>query len=86
MAKAKEPASYEREMVDFYAFKDNNKYKDDIVVGVNGRIFRIQRGKHVQIPRYLAMVLEQSMAQDAATADFIGAQSEAYNAISRIMG
>lgn len=57
------------ERVPFIAFKDNDKYKDDIVVGVNGKTFIIQRGKQVMIPRYVKLHLDSSMAQEAYAAD-----------------
>lgn len=68
-----EPAirDYLNERVPFYAFKDDNKYKDDIVVGINGKNFIIQRGKHVMIPRYVKMLIDNSLAQEAIAADVI---------------
>lgn len=67
-----------KETVPFYAFKDNDKYKDDITVGVNGRMFRIKRGEQVMVPRYVYNVLMRSLNQDAKTADLMDAQSNAY--------
>ena len=49
----KEQEAYVNERVPFFAFSDNDKYKDDIVVGINGYNYVIQRGKHVQIPRFV---------------------------------
>lgn len=76
---------YLKEPVPFYAFKDDDKYKDDITVGVNGRIFRIKRGVQVMVPRYVYNVLMRSMEQDAKTADLINSQAEAYAAEVRSM-
>ena len=75
--------AYLKERVPFYAFKDNGKYKDDIVVGVNGRLFRIKRGETVMIPRYVYNVLMNSMQQDAKTADYISEQEDSYRRQSR---
>lgn len=72
--------------VEFLAFKDNDKYKDDITVCVNGRVFKIQRGKRVLIPRYVAAVLENSQDQDTRTANLIESEVEAYNVASKTMG
>lgn len=47
-----------KERVNYQAFKDDGKYKDDIVVIVNGENFIIQRGAIVQLPKYVIMVLE----------------------------
>lgn len=60
------------ELVPFYAFKDGGKYREDIVVNVNGgKTWQIQRGKQVMIPRYVYEVIKDSMEQDAATAEMI---------------
>lgn len=58
------------ERVPFRAFKDNGKYKDDISVQVNGKIFLIRRGATVMIPRYILLALEQSERQLAEAATY----------------
>lgn len=68
-------------MVPFWAFKDDDRYKDDIVVGWNGRMYRIQRGKHVRIPREVYNILRRSMAQDAATAEMLDQKGREYDAV-----
>lgn len=75
---AADPTAELKELVPFYAFKDGEKYKDDITVGVNGKITRIKRGEQVMIPRYVYNVLMRSMNQDARTADMMDAQSNAF--------
>lgn len=67
--------------VNFWAFKDDDKYKDDIVVGVNGKIWRIQRGKYVRIPREVYNVIRRSQAQDATTAEMLEEKSREYEAV-----
>lgn len=52
---------YMNEKVPFYAIYDGDRYKDDITVTVNGKTWQIQRGKHVQIPRF---VFEAIMASE----------------------
>ena len=52
------PNDYMKERVPYMAFKDDGKYKDDIVVIVNGSNFIIKRGELVNIPRYVLTVLE----------------------------
>jgi hypothetical protein len=47
-----------KQKVKYMAFKDDGKYKDDIVVIVNGHNFIIKRGVIVEIPRYVVAVLE----------------------------
>lgn len=68
-------------MVNYMAFKDNDKYKDDIVVGVNGKMYTIQRGKPVDIPREVFNVIRRSMAQDAATAEYMERKAQEYETI-----
>ena len=68
------------DLVPIRLFKDNDKYKYDVVVAVNVRSFQIKRGETVQVPAYVAEVLEQSMAQDNATANLIARESSAYAA------
>ena len=70
-------------MVSFFAFKDDGKYKDDIVVGLNGKIYRIQRGKYVRIPKDVYDIIRQSMAQDAATAEYLESKSREYEVVKQ---
>lgn len=79
----KSEKEYWNERVPFKAFKDNGKYKDDLVVGINGKLWRIQRGVEIMIPRNVREVIYQSMDQDAATANLIERESNAYNDASR---
>ena len=72
MNKTKEP------MVMISTFKDADKYRDDLIVGVNGKNYVIQRGKTVAVPRHVAAVLENSMAQDLRVADLIMAAERDY--------
>lgn len=67
-------------MVKIRLFKDNDKYKDDVFVAVNGKSFQIKRGEEVEVPDYVWEVLERQMAQDQATANLISRQSDEYAA------
>lgn len=51
------------ESVPFYAFKDNDKYKDDIVVGINGKNWQIKRGIQMLIPRFVYNAIMDSERQ-----------------------
>jgi cell division septum initiation protein DivIVA len=78
---AKEKAEFERymnELVPVYLFKDNNKYRDDVSVIVNGESILIQRGKHVSIKRKFAEALDNSQMQDAFAADHMTALEQQY--------
>jgi len=59
---------YMNERVPFMAFKDNDKYKDDLIVIVNGKTWQIQRGVTVMIPRFVYLAIEQAERQRAAAA------------------
>ena len=53
----------EKEMVEIELFKDNDKYKNDVFVQVNGKSMQIKRGVRVRIPKAFAEVLENAEAQ-----------------------
>ena len=59
------------EKVTVKLFKDSGKYANDEVVGVNGKLWAIKRGVEVEIPRFVAMVLERSLEQSEQTANLI---------------
>lgn len=59
------------ELIPVYVFKDKDKYKDDLIVSVNGKAWQIQRGVEVMVPRYVAEVIRNSQTQDAATEETI---------------
>ena len=71
---------YMAEKVPIELFKDNGKYKGDVLVCVNGERFLIKRGVRVEVPRYVALVLEESANQDTATANLIESESSRYEA------
>lgn len=52
------------EIVTIQLFKDNDRYKDDLFVCVNGQSYLIQRGVPVEVPGYVAEVIERSQKQD----------------------
>lgn len=59
---------YYNELVEVRLFKDNDKYKDDVFVAVNGVGMMVPRGKDVKIPRKYAIALKNSEAQDSFAA------------------
>jgi hypothetical protein len=59
-------------MVKIRLFKDNRSYNDDVVVGVNGRMFQIQRGVDVEVPECVAEVLRNSEKQDQHAITLMG--------------
>lgn len=66
----KKDSKYYNELVTVKLFKDNDKYKDDVFVAVNGKGMIVPRGKEVQIPRKYAIALKNSEAQDSFAAQF----------------
>ena len=45
-------------------FKDNQRYKTPVFVGVNGETYLIQRGVDVEVPKAVAEVLRHSEEMD----------------------
>lgn len=79
-------AEWYEEKIPVKLFKDNGKYKDDVFVAVNGKGWQIQRGVTVMIPRYVAQVLEQSMAQDQEAAELMEQEAGRFEAETRARG
>lgn len=71
-----EHLAYMDELVEVQLFKDNNKYKDDVFVSVNGENVVIKRGEKVKIKRKFAEVLENQNRQDYAAAKLIEKASQ----------
>lgn len=69
--KEKEVNDWLSQKVTVRLMKDSGLYKHDVFVAVNGKGWLIKRGVPVQIPRYVALALEQSMTQDEKTAMLI---------------
>ena len=74
----KKTAQETEERVTIELFKDNDKYRDDLVVGVNGKYYQIQRGIPVSVPKSVAEVIANSKAQDSAAADYSKAKEQEY--------
>ena len=58
------------ERVKIKLFKDGEKYKDDLLVSINGKAIKIQRGVEVEIPKAYATVIEQSQIQSIRAAEY----------------
>ena len=74
------------EYVEIKLFKDNDKYKDDVYVAINGKNCVVRRGEWTRIRRKFAMLLDQSEIQDLRTAQMIEGESEKFRKASRAMG
>lgn len=74
------------EYVEIRLFKDNDRYKDDVYVSINGHNCVIKRGIWTRIRRKYALLLEQSEIQDLRTAERIAQESKQFAAESRLRG
>ena len=68
---AADAEAYLNEYVAVKLFRDNDRYKDDMYVAVNGHNCLIKRGEWVKIKRKFALVLDQSEIQDMQTAEYL---------------
>lgn len=57
------------EKVKIKLFRDNGRYAKPVFVAVNGHKFIVPRGVEVEVPAYIAKVLDESFRQDMETAD-----------------
>lgn len=73
-----ERKAYWNEPVEVKLFKDNNKYKDDVYVSVNGENCVIKRGQRIQVKRKFADVLDKSDMQDYETSMLIEKKSQEF--------
>ena len=48
-------------------FRDDDRYKAPLFVGVNGRSYLIERGKEVELPKSVYEVIMNSMDQTRVT-------------------
>lgn len=66
------------EKVPVTLFKDNGKYKDDLVVQLAGVAYQIKRGVTVMVPRAVYDIIRRSQLQDQRTANMLDALQEEY--------
>ena len=81
-AKAQEYEDYLNEYISVKLFKDNDKYRDDVYVAVNGQNCVIKRGEWVKIKRKFALVLDASEIQVMKTAEYIEREQKSFAAQS----
>lgn len=73
-----EAEKYLNEYVSIKLFRDNDKYRDDVYVAVNGKNCVIKRGEWVKVRRKFALVIDQSEIQDLKTAEFLESQQKKF--------
>ena len=71
------------EYVEIRLFKDNEKYKDDVYVAINGKNCVIRRGVWTRIRRKFALLLDQSEIQDLRTAEMMEKEANRFADESR---
>ena len=77
-AKAQEYEDYLNEYISVKLFRDQDKYRDDVYVAVNGQNCIIKRGEWVKIKRKFALVLDASEIQDMKTAEYIEKEQKSF--------
>lgn len=75
--------AYLEEYIAIKLFKDNDRYKDDVYVAINGKNCVIKRGEWVRIKRKYALVLDQSEIQDSKAAALMEAEQNRFSGQSR---
>ena len=78
--------AYLEEYVAVKLFRDNDRYKDDVYVAVNGHNCVIRRGEWVRIKRKFALVLDQSEIQDMQTAEMLEAEQNRFRMAEEARG
>ena len=63
--------AYLEEYIAIKLFKDNDRYKDDVYVAINGKNCLIRRGVWTRIRRKFALLLDQSEIQDLRTSELM---------------
>lgn len=75
----------EKDTVVIRLFKDNQRYKAPVFVGVNGVTYLVQRGVDVEVPKAVAEVLEHSEEMDnAAMAKITAAENATAQSAQRV--
>lgn len=83
MARTQGNVPQSEELVTVELFKDNGKYRDPLLVCVNGESCLIQRGVPVQIKRKFIWAIEQSQFQDKRTAQMIERETTTFADVER---
>ena len=76
MAIKKDTKSTPHDRVKIRVHRNKNEQSKGVFVNVNNHSFFVPYGQTVEVPKYIAEVLERSMAQDEATAAMLETMSE----------
>lgn len=80
------PEEYLEERVPVMLYKDGDKYKDDVVLAINGEKILIQRGVTVYIKRKYMHILENQYRQQMIAADMQDKLTEDYANATKARG
>lgn len=80
MAKKKEAPN---NLVKIKLFKDSGKYKDPLVVVLNGKIWRLERGIVLEVPKDVAEIISHSEYQDTLTANMVSSLEDEWEEKSK---
>ena len=84
MAESKEKKELDlQELVPYTPFYDGHEYRDNVIVGINGKRWELERGKTHMIPRYVYNAIMENEEQRARSNEFKRAQQNAFNQSSR---
>jgi hypothetical protein len=85
-AKALTPEEYLEQRVPVMLYKDGDKYKDDVVLAINGERVQIRRGVQVYVKRKFAQILENQYRQQMVAANLQTELSEQFETESKKRG
>jgi hypothetical protein len=81
-AQAKEYEDYLNEYIAVKLFRDNDRYRDDVYVAVNGQNCIIKRGEWVKVKRKFALVLDSSEIQDMCAAEYMEREQKRFASVN----
>ncbi len=84
--KAMTPEEYLEERVPVMLYKDGEKYKDDVVLAINGEKIQIQRGITVYIKRKFMSLLENQYRQQMVAANLQDQLAEEFAGSTKARG
>lgn len=73
------------ELVTIRLFKGLGRYKNDIIVRVDGKRYQLKRGINIQVPRKVYDVVQQQLTQDQETAQLIENKEAEFDKIAKVL-
>lgn len=85
-ASVKTVEEYLEQKVPIMLYKDGEKYKDDVVIGINGEKVQIQRGIQVYVKRKFLGIIEAQYRQQMVAANLQDQLADEFAADSKTRG